>query len=114
MQQQLDALREQLTETQRLATIGTIAAVVAHEFNNLLTPVVSYSHFALTSLDAPSQAGGDAGHGTGPQGADQGVPGVDQGRPGLLVPARPGSRRGGVRRGRPSTAGRGDAVRLGP
>ena len=26
-----------LTESQRLATIGTIAAVIAHEFNNLLT-----------------------------------------------------------------------------
>src|SRR5580658_3252878 len=48
-QQQLDALREQLTESQRLATIGTIAAVIAHEFNNLLTPIVSYSQFALTS-----------------------------------------------------------------
>jgi signal transduction histidine kinase len=51
MQQQLDALREQLTESQRLATIGTIAAVIAHEFNNLLTPIVSYSQFALSSLD---------------------------------------------------------------
>src|SRR5947208_17132554 len=40
MQQQLDHLREQLTESQRLATIGTIAAVIAHEFNNILTPVV--------------------------------------------------------------------------
>ena len=43
MQEQLDLLREQLTESQRLATIGTIAAVIAHEFNNLLTPIVSYS-----------------------------------------------------------------------
>src|ERR1700720_2511226 len=40
MQLQLDSLREQLTESQRLATIGTIAAVIAHEFNNLLTPIV--------------------------------------------------------------------------
>jgi signal transduction histidine kinase len=48
-QQQLDSLRDQLTESQRLATIGTIAAVIAHEFNNLLTPIVSYSQFALRS-----------------------------------------------------------------
>lgn len=54
MQSQLDQLREQLTESQRLATIGTIAAVIAHEFNNLLTPIVSYSQFALQS--AQSQA----------------------------------------------------------
>ena len=52
MQQQLDALREQLTEIQRLATIGTIAAVIAHEFNNLLTPIVSYSQYALPVADS--------------------------------------------------------------
>jgi signal transduction histidine kinase len=49
MQQQLESLRTQLTESQRLATIGTISAVIAHEFNNLLTPIVSYSQFALQS-----------------------------------------------------------------
>jgi two-component system cell cycle sensor histidine kinase/response regulator CckA len=51
LQRQLDAVRDQLTESQRLATIGTIASVIAHEFNNLLTPIVSYSQFALTSAD---------------------------------------------------------------
>ena len=51
MQGQLDMLREQLTESQRLATIGTIAAVIAHEFNNLLTPIVSYSQYALQSAE---------------------------------------------------------------
>ena len=51
LQGQLDSLREQLTESQRLATIGTIAAVIAHEFNNLLTPIVSYSQFALQSAE---------------------------------------------------------------
>ena len=51
MQRQLDGLREQLMESQRLATIGTIAAVIAHEFNNLLTPIVSYSQFALSSVE---------------------------------------------------------------
>jgi signal transduction histidine kinase len=50
-QQQLESLKDQLTESQRLATIGTIAAVIAHEFNNLLTPVVSYSQFALQSAE---------------------------------------------------------------
>jgi signal transduction histidine kinase len=52
MQRQLDGLREQLTESQRLATIGTIAAVIAHEFNNLLTPIVSYSQYALQSAES--------------------------------------------------------------
>ncbi len=52
MQSQLNALRDQLTESQRLATIGTIAAVIAHEFNNLLTPIVSYSQYALQSAES--------------------------------------------------------------
>ena len=52
MQATLDDLREQLTESQRLATIGTIAAVIAHEFNNLLTPIVSYSQYALQSAES--------------------------------------------------------------
>jgi signal transduction histidine kinase len=51
-QRQLLALQEQLTESQRLATIGTIAAVIAHEFNNLLTPIVSYSQYALQSANS--------------------------------------------------------------
>lgn len=39
-------------QTQRLATIGTIAAVIAHEFNNILTPVISYSQYALQSAES--------------------------------------------------------------
>jgi two-component system NtrC family sensor kinase len=50
-QNQLETLREQFHESQRLATIGTIAAVIAHEFNNLLTPIVSYSQYALQSAE---------------------------------------------------------------
>src|ERR671931_279839 len=52
MERRIESLREQLTESQRLATIGTIAAVIAHEFNNLLTPVVSYSQYALQSAES--------------------------------------------------------------
>jgi signal transduction histidine kinase len=53
-EQQLSVLREQVMQTQRLATIGTIAAVIAHEFNNLLTPVISYSQVALASAQSDS------------------------------------------------------------
>lgn len=51
-QQQLDVLKRQVLESQRLATIGTISAVIAHEFNNLLTPIVSYSQYALKSAES--------------------------------------------------------------
>ena len=52
LQSQLDAVREQLTEAQRLATVGTISAVIAHEFNNLLTPIASYCQMALSAIEA--------------------------------------------------------------
>ena len=48
---QLDALHDALVDSQRLATVGTVAAAVAHEFNNLLTPLISYSQFALTGIE---------------------------------------------------------------
>ncbi len=53
-QEQLDNLKQQLTDSQRLATIGTISAVIAHEFNNILTPIISYAQFALTSAESPT------------------------------------------------------------
>lgn len=37
--------------SQRLATLGTIAGLIAHEFNNLLTPVLSYAQMALADPD---------------------------------------------------------------
>ena len=40
------ALRGQLHRTHRLATVGTMAAMVAHEFNNILTPVINYAQLA--------------------------------------------------------------------
>ena len=40
------SLREQLVRAQRLATVGTMAAMVAHEFNNILVPVASYAQLA--------------------------------------------------------------------
>jgi signal transduction histidine kinase len=43
---EIDSLREQLARTQRLATVGTMASMLVHEFNNLLTPIVSYAEMA--------------------------------------------------------------------
>jgi hypothetical protein len=86
-QDQLDALQEQLTESQRLATIGTIAAVIAHEFNNLLTPSSATRSTRCKAPRASTRPGAD------PQGAGQGVSKLQQGREDLPVDARPGPRR---------------------
>ncbi len=42
-------LEEQLVYTQKLATMGTMSCLVAHEFNNLLVPIINYSELALKS-----------------------------------------------------------------
>jgi signal transduction histidine kinase len=46
LQERLSQLERELEHTNRLATLGTIVGSIAHEFNNLLTPVVSYAELA--------------------------------------------------------------------
>jgi signal transduction histidine kinase len=42
---------EQIRQTQKLAAMGTMAAVLAHEFNNLLTRAINYAESALMQPD---------------------------------------------------------------
>ena len=44
-------LQNQLLSAQKLASIGTMAAMLAHEYNNLATPVMSYAQHALDHND---------------------------------------------------------------
>ena len=46
LQAEVAALREELRRAQRLATVGTMTAIVVHEFNNILTPIISYARMA--------------------------------------------------------------------
>ena len=46
---EVDALRQQLKKAQRLATVGTMTAMVVHEFNNILTPIINYAQLAKTN-----------------------------------------------------------------
>lgn len=48
---QFDLMKAQVRQAQKLASIGTTAAMIAHEFNNLLTPVVAYARQALDTED---------------------------------------------------------------
>jgi signal transduction histidine kinase len=50
-QKRLD-LERRLLHRERIATIGTLAGGVAHEFNNIMTPVLLYSQLALEELPA--------------------------------------------------------------
>lgn len=51
LQNQLDKLKAQVRQAQQLAHLGTVAAMIAHEVNNLLTPIRSYAQAALDSED---------------------------------------------------------------
>ncbi len=51
IERQFQAVRAGLTHSHRLATLGTLASIVAHEYNNILTPIISYSEMALQRPD---------------------------------------------------------------
>lgn len=52
LQEDLARLKRQIRHTQRLAALGTTAAMLAHEINNLMTPVLGYAKFALSRNDS--------------------------------------------------------------
>jgi signal transduction histidine kinase len=49
VQQKLGEVGRMADQTERLAVLGTMAASVAHEINNILTPVKAYAELALSS-----------------------------------------------------------------
>jgi two-component system NtrC family sensor kinase len=51
LEAQLNEVREGLTHSHRLATLGTIATIIAHEYNNILTSVITYCQLALAKTD---------------------------------------------------------------
>ena len=42
-------LRRQLRQSQRMASVGTMTAMIAHEFNNILAPIINYAQLAKTN-----------------------------------------------------------------
>jgi signal transduction histidine kinase len=54
-------LERRLLHRERIATIGTLAGGVAHEFNNILTPILLYSQLALNDAAPDSPRARDLG-----------------------------------------------------
>jgi len=51
LEDQLTQLRAQVRQAQQLAGLGTAAVTLAHEFSNLLTPIIAYAQSALATDD---------------------------------------------------------------
>jgi len=49
--QENEALKSQITRFQALANMGSVTCMIAHEINNLLTPLASYAALALNHPD---------------------------------------------------------------
>ena len=54
-----DELQKQLRHRQRLETVGTLAGGIAHEFNNVLVPIILFTEAAMQDLPRDSASRGD-------------------------------------------------------
>ncbi len=52
---ELDSLRQQLLQAQRLSSVGELASSVAHEFNNILTTILNYAKMGLRGQNPAAQ-----------------------------------------------------------
>jgi signal transduction histidine kinase len=50
-EQQIELLRQQLVQAQKLTALGELASTTTHEFNNVLTAVINYAKMGLRHTD---------------------------------------------------------------
>jgi signal transduction histidine kinase len=53
------ALEDRLRHSERVATVGTLAGGIAHEFNNIMTPILLYAQTALDDIPKDNPAATD-------------------------------------------------------
>lgn len=58
-QAQRRALEQRLWQRERIATVGTLAGGIAHEFNNIMTPILLYAQTALDEVGTDSPLADD-------------------------------------------------------
>lgn len=51
LERELVSLRQELERSEQLASLGTLLGLIAHEFNNILTPIHGYTSAALARPD---------------------------------------------------------------
>src|SRR5690606_34308869 len=50
---ELEQMRAQMSQQERLRALGELAAGMVHDFNNVLTPIVGYAEMLLAKPDLP-------------------------------------------------------------
>lgn len=54
-EQQIESLKQQLVESQRLAALGELVGTTTHEFNNMLMTILNYAKLGLRNRDEASR-----------------------------------------------------------
>ena len=55
LQQQIDLLKKQLAEAQKMTALGELLGTTTHEFNNILMTIINYAKIGLRHKDAPTR-----------------------------------------------------------
>jgi signal transduction histidine kinase len=55
LSQQLDAARQQLLQTQKMAALGELVSTTTHEFNNVLMTILNYARHGQRHKDEPTR-----------------------------------------------------------
>ncbi|QDU88086.1 Wide host range VirA protein [Pirellulimonas nuda] len=55
LQVEVQALRQQLLEAQKMASLGELVGTTTHEFNNALTTILNYAKLGLRHKDQPTR-----------------------------------------------------------
>src|SRR5436853_6727307 len=55
LQRQIEILKDQLGQAQRLTALGELVSTTTHEFNNVLTTIINYAKMGMRHTDAPTR-----------------------------------------------------------
>ena len=55
LEEQVEVLKQQLVESQRMAALGELVGTTTHEFNNILMTVINYAKLGMRNKDEPSR-----------------------------------------------------------